>query len=132
MNNGRLDRICSLSNELMDISESKPESWISKAITASISKSPSQSVILKYIDKAISLNKHHLFAHQIKGFYLSEFGQTDESVKSFRNAYKISRDVFTYEGLVLNYIKQKRLEEALKLSLEAVTIFPKVTYYLTN
>lgn len=120
----------------MSISDERPEPWVSTAI-AKMMKSKTidskqckelQKEVMQCLDKAISINKHHLFAYQIKGRLLYEMKRWAESIQCYRTAYKLSRDLLTYEGLVLGYLKQNRNLEALKTAQEAVNLFPKVLF----
>lgn len=73
--------------------------------------------------KAIDLKPRHVFGHQIRGAILCSMGQTGEAIQAFRNAYRLSRDVLTYESLVHCYISLEKTAEAVATAKEALSLF---------
>ncbi|KAI8907991.1 hypothetical protein EDD86DRAFT_247941 [Gorgonomyces haynaldii] len=74
---------------------------------------------------AISMDSRHLVSHQVQGIFLMETKKYEDAIKAFRNAYKICRDVLTYEGLVKCYLHLNRMTDATTTYREALTTIPK-------
>jgi tetratricopeptide (TPR) repeat protein len=119
---GNFTLVHRLANELMDLCDRRPEAWVSKAILHEMKSEHDEA--MKHIEKAISLDKRHYFSHQIKGKVLFNMRRFGEAGASFRNAYGITRDIVTYEGLVHCYISLGKLLEATSTAKEALALLP--------
>jgi tetratricopeptide (TPR) repeat protein len=51
-------------------------------------------------------------------------GNYGEAAKSYRNAYKLKRNIATYQGLIDSYIKLDLLNEATSTAKEALLLLP--------
>lgn len=119
---GKYSALVRLSGELLDLSKHRAESWLVQAMCCEMKSAHVQA--LSHIDHALQLNNRHLLAHQLKGRLLLEMQKPGEASLSFRNAYRISRDISNYEGLVRCYIALGKQLEATSTAKEALALLP--------
>lgn len=112
----------------MSQSDSRPEPWIALALVCA-KKSDSSTAIL-HLDKALTYNQRHLFTHQVKGTLLYEADQFKEALVSFHAAYRISRSLLVYEGLLNCYLKLGNTTTALAKCKDILSTFPKSAHAL--
>lgn len=93
-----------LAEELLRITELRPEPWVSMARYCEM-KADDPSKALEYrerasyfADKALQLDKKHVEAHCLKGFLALQSGKPHEAVNSFREVYFVSKELSVYQG----------------------------------
>jgi anaphase-promoting complex subunit 7 len=111
-----------LATDLMDLAENRPESFVTMAILHEMKGEFEDA--LRSVENALKLNSRYYFAHQIRGKILMAMNRYGEASLSFRNAYGITRDIFTYEGLVNCYIGLGKMLEATSTAKEALALLP--------
>ena len=83
---------------------------------------------LDLVDRALSLNPGHAFAHFLRGVYLVLKGRTEEGLLSLETSLRIDPIAY-YRGpqlcwLSLGKIKQRRFEEAVALLVQSTQLMP--------
>jgi tetratricopeptide (TPR) repeat protein len=106
---GSFNTLQRLSEDLMGFCDS-PQSYIAQSFVSEMKQDYDQALL--HIDKAILLNPRHYFSHQVRARILFALGKFGEASMSYRNAYKVCRDITTYEGLVKCYLKLDKVMEA--------------------
>ncbi len=93
---GDVEALQKLSDDIFSLAKDSPEAWVSLALVQHLKGKSGPA--LEYLDRALLLDSRHLLAHQIKGKLLLDTDKAAEACASFRNAYRICRDIFNYEG----------------------------------
>ena len=73
----------------------------------------------------------YVLAHQYHGYASMKLGEYGVAANSYRVAYRINRDVTTYQGLVNCYLKLHKYNEAKMTAKEALALFPLSAVALT-
>jgi len=116
------NKLNSLSNDLLKTSDQRPETWVCLAFLSDLYGSKEKS--LMYLDKALSIDSRHSFAHRIKGiFHISE-NRPEYAVMSFFRANEISKDLESYEGLVEAYLASEKYKEAVVTAKNVISAAP--------
>lgn len=108
--------------DIMQISIDRPEAWVIMAIAREMNSEYESA--LHHIEKAILLSPRHVVSHQVKGSLLYAMNQAGEASLSYRNAYRISRDFLSYDGLVHCYLSLGKIAEATSTAKEALILLP--------
>ena len=91
---------------------------------------------LKYLEKAIYLQKNHTMAYIVKGLVYLSMNQAEDAIKAYRRANKLDpRVLATYQGLVKSYLSarnpQPQFKQALVTAKEALILMPQNPKALT-
>jgi tetratricopeptide (TPR) repeat protein len=86
-----------LADEMYTMAPDRHETYVVSAIVKMMKNDYENA--LSEVSNAIKKEPRHALAHQVKGDILLAIGKTGEASLSYRNAYKICRDVMTYDGL---------------------------------
>ncbi|KAJ3276579.1 Anaphase-promoting complex subunit 7 [Terramyces sp. JEL0728] len=120
----KMDPACidGLALESYDRNEERPEVWITRAINLFAKEQHENALDL--VEKAITIAPRHMLGHVVKGKILTETGKIGEAAQSYRNAYRLERDLSNYEGLIKSYTKLGKLLEATSTAKEALALLP--------
>ncbi len=116
-------RLNSLTRELMDINDTRPEPWIAVALFFDL-RGDTMSAI-QFVCKALELDPLHVQGYHLKGTLQLAMSQPELSVTAFYKAYSIRRDFAAYKGLVNAYLEIPKVSEALRTAKEALQLMPK-------
>ncbi|KAI9021118.1 hypothetical protein DFJ74DRAFT_707086 [Hyaloraphidium curvatum] len=128
---GKAMAVNRLAEELMRITELRPEPWVAMARFCEM-KADDPEKALEYreragyfVDKALQLDRRNVEAHCLKGFLALQKGRPNDAVTSFREVYFISKELPVYQGLMESYLALDRYKEALAITSEAAAMMPR-------
>ncbi|KAF9110489.1 Anaphase-promoting complex subunit 7 [Mortierella sp. AM989] len=116
-----------LASELLSCNDLHPDSWCVQALYWEVRGDKEKA--LQMVSRALQIHPDHCGALQLRGQLYMESSPL-KALQSFREVYKIEKDIVTYEGLVNTYILMERLPEAVDMAKEAKKLMPDSAHAL--
>ncbi|KAK3848598.1 MAG: hypothetical protein J3R72DRAFT_518584 [Linnemannia gamsii] len=110
-----------LASDLLSMNDKHPDTWCVQAMYWDMKGERDKA--LQLVSRALQLKPDHCGALQLRGLLLQDSSPV-KALSSFRDAYKIEKDLLTYEGLVNTHILLERQLEACKEAEEAKIRMP--------
>ncbi|KAF9910254.1 Anaphase-promoting complex subunit 7 [Linnemannia zychae] len=111
-----------LASDLLSMNDRHPDTWCVQAMYWDMKGERDKA--LQLVSRALQLRPDHCGALQLRGLVLQDSSPV-KALSSFRDAYKIEKDILTYEGLVNTHILLERQLEACKEAEEAKSRMPR-------
>ncbi|KAF9135430.1 Anaphase-promoting complex subunit 7 [Mortierella sp. 14UC] len=111
-----------LASDLLSMNDKHPDTWCVQAMYWDMKGKRDKA--LQLVSRALQLKPDHCGALQLRGLLLQDSSPV-KALSSFRDAYKIEKDILTYEGLVNTHILLERQLEACKEAEEVKSRMPR-------
>ncbi|KAF9175795.1 Anaphase-promoting complex subunit 7 [Mortierella sp. AD010] len=110
-----------LASDLLSCNDLHPDAWCVQALYWDTRGNNEKA--LQMVSRALQIQPDHCGALQLRGQLCFETSPL-KALQSFREAYRIEKDIVTYEGLVKTYILMERPLEAVDMAKEAMKLMP--------
>ncbi|KAF8930789.1 Anaphase-promoting complex subunit 7 [Dissophora ornata] len=110
-----------LASDLLSCSDNCPDVWCVQAMYWDMKGNKERA--LQMVSKALLIKPNHCGALQLRGQLYMDITPL-KALQSFREAYRIEKDIVTYEGLVNTYILMDRQLEAMEMASEVKRLMP--------
>ena len=88
-----LNRLC---HDLISVSPFRPETWVAVALYSDLKGEKDKAV--EFLDKAISLNRRHVYAYHLKGSLLLELNRAEDAATAHFKGYMLKCELVAFEG----------------------------------
>ncbi|KYQ88458.1 hypothetical protein DLAC_11166 [Tieghemostelium lacteum] len=115
-----LNKIC---HELISLNPQSPESWTSIALYYFLKENVDKS--LEHVERAISINESHSFAHSLRGEILLSLDEPKEALPSLERAFQLSKNILTARELVRCHLILNQMPQALSVAKAIHSLSPE-------
>ncbi|EGC36206.1 hypothetical protein DICPUDRAFT_151347 [Dictyostelium purpureum] len=103
-----LNKVC---NDLVTANPNSAETWTSVSLLYFFKENIEKSI--ENVDRAISINESHEFAHSLRGEILLSLDEPREALPSLERAFQLSKNILTARELVRCHLILNQMREAL-------------------
>jgi tetratricopeptide (TPR) repeat protein len=93
-----VDELNRLTHELISVDANRAECWVAVALYSDLKGEKEKA--LGFVEKAISINKRHVYAYHLKGTILLSLNQAQAAVDAHFKGYALKMDIAAFKGLV--------------------------------
>ncbi|KAJ2618117.1 Anaphase promoting complex subunit 7 [Coemansia sp. RSA 1365] len=112
-----------LGNQLLKVDQARPEGWVAMARYFLISGQTQEALAIVW--KAQTLAPDYAEAYYAEGAIQMESGCAEEAVEVYLKAHALTRNMFTYRGIVDAYVRCGKYKEAFIYAKELAELMPR-------
>ncbi|KAG0370945.1 hypothetical protein BC939DRAFT_446899 [Gamsiella multidivaricata] len=124
---GKVLYLNKLAGDLLGYNDKHPDAWCVQGLYWETVGNKERALLM--VSRALQIKADHCGALQLRGQLLMETTPL-KALQSFREAYRIEKNINTYEGLVNTYVLMERMPEAMDMAKEAKKLMPDSAHAL--